>query len=197
MKNNNFETNSKKYFELYDLHSMGVLDPKKYELQVDQTFVKEPRLMNVCAIIDEAQDKWVPSGFRIFVKGNGDGSYRLTLVRPNALGTGGEIVIDLKAVPFGLVAATTKDLWSAQTRLPLKDLPADRAKMQLDPRVVKESQWVLGRFLKGMSQMGTTVMGVSEDSMAEKREDKDFDPKPTVQKATNLLQKFIHRKDRK
>lgn len=195
--NKEFEKNSKKYFELFDLHSMGVLDPKKYELQFDPNFVKEPRLMNICAIIDETQDKWIPSGFRIFVKGNGDGSYRITLVRPNPLGTGGEIVIDMKTVPFGLVAATTKDLWSAQTRLQLKELPTDRAEMQLDPKVVKESQWVLMRFLKGMSQMGTTVMGISEESLVEKREDKDFNPQPTVQKATNLLQKFIHRKDRK
>lgn len=201
MKNN--ELNRNRYQELFDLYSMGILDPKKYEFQYDENFAKQPRLVNQCAIIDEKQDKWIPSGFRIFVLGNGDGSYRLTLLRPNALGTGGEPVIDMKSVPFALVAATAKDLWSAQTRLSLSDLPIDCAKMQLDQKVIKESQWVLGRFLKGMSQMGTKVMGYEEepkDTVVVSRYNEEEDPfntNKTVQKATNLLHKFIHRKDRK
>lgn len=194
----NLNINAKKYQELFDLHQMGILDAKLYTLQFDQTFAKQPRLVNQCAIRDDENDKWIPSGFMIFVLGNGDDSYRMTLVRPNALGTGGEPVIDLKSVPFGLVRATAKDLWSAQTRLPLKDLPSDRAKMQTDSRVIKESQWVLGRFLKGMSTMGISIMGYSDEQPKEyDKSDDPFNTKPAVQKATNLLNKLIHRKDRK
>lgn len=200
---NKTEINRNKYQELFDLYSMGILDPKKYTFQYDENFAKQPRLVNSCAIIDESKDKWVPSGFRIFVLGNGDGSYRLTLVRPNALGTGGEPVIDMKSVPFALVAATAKDLWSAQTRLSLSELPIDGAKMQLDPKVLKESQWVLMRFLKGMTQMGTKVMGYEEEQkdtvvVSHYNEEEDpFNTKSTVQKATNILNRFLHRKDRK
>lgn len=199
----NTELNRNRYQELFDLYSMGILDPKKYEFQYDEHFAKQPRLVNQCAIIDEKQDKWIPSGFRIFVLGNGDGSYRLTLARPNALGTGGEPVIDMKSVPFALVAATAKDLWSAQTRLPFNELPTDRSKMQLDPKVIKESQWVLMRFLKGMNQIGTKVMSYEEEPKESivisnyNDEEDPFNTNKTVQKATNLLSKFIHRKDRK